>query len=137
MREAVAALCSMAVALALPRAFATTPLLQVSVAIAAPNDMAVEIPRVFPPSSARSPLPPPARDVARLDRRPPCLHVLHFVNVILVLLLALAVVVQRQEHVERLHVAVLVHKQPRSVPPLHREHAVELVRNGAVDMLHS
>jgi hypothetical protein len=108
------------------------------VTVAAPFYMTRAIPRVLLSSrSAWSPRPPPAGDIARVDGRPSCLHVLEPVHVLLVLLLPLAEVEDRPEDVERLDVAVLVDEKPGSIPSFHREDAVKLVRDSSVDVLHS
>lgn len=137
--QADATLRFVAVAFTLPGADAPAFPLQVTMAIAAPFGVTVAVPRIFllPRRASRNGVSLPACDIARADRGPPGFQVFQLVHVQLVLLLPLPEVEQRPEHVQLLHVAVLVHQQPGPIPSFHREDAVELVCDGAVDVLHS
>lgn len=134
-----ASLRSVTMAFAHPGARAPAFPLHVTMAIAAPFGMTEAVPRIFATArrASRDRLSLPACDIARADCSPPSLQVLQLIPVQLILLLPLAEVKQWPEHVQLLHVPVLVHKQPGPITPLHREDAVELVRDGVVDVLHS
>lgn len=106
-----ASLRSVAMAFAHPGARAPAFPLHVTMAIAAPFSMTEAVPGIvaFARRASRDRLSLPACDIARADCSPPGLQVLELVHVQLVLLLSLTEVEQWPEHVQLLHVAVLVH----------------------------